>query len=212
MPCTPSRRPGDAQAFGQGEGDLAPRLMGDLEPRAAWPRAAARAPTDSLRGTAMAADADQRFVERLRRCSSWLAPGQVFIVRCASGVTRIRQRPVGGPPARGAACRTAPRARACHGRRWRRAGRRRPGRRSRRCRPSAAAPAMLLAADPPLVSRAVPIAAYSASAAAVSSNCIDPLVRPCAARKSSSQVAITSTIASPIARMSSLAGSHRLSA
>ena len=33
--------------------------------------------------------------------SSWLAPGQVFIVRCASGVTRIRQRPVGGPAAIG---------------------------------------------------------------------------------------------------------------
>ena len=28
--------------------------------------------------------------------SSWLAPGDVFIVRWASGVTRIRQRPVGG--------------------------------------------------------------------------------------------------------------------
>ena len=33
--------------------------------------------------------------------SSWLAPGQVFIVRWASGVTRIRQRPVGGGAASG---------------------------------------------------------------------------------------------------------------
>ena len=40
--------------------------------------------------------------------SSWLAPGEVFIVRCASGVTRIRQRPVGGGPGIGGVSKRTP--------------------------------------------------------------------------------------------------------
>ena len=91
--------------------------------------------------------------------SSWLAPGQVFIVRCASGVTRIRQRPVGGPSAQRR--RFEPDAERSHVMREDlaelvvsdladEAGVEPP---------SAATPAMLLAAEPPLISRAGPIAA-----------------------------------------------------
>ena len=102
---------------------------------------------------------DQLLRRAPRRVSSWLAPGQVFIVRCASGVTRIRQRPVGGPPISGGVSNRTPSAvhvmredlaelvvgdLADEG---------------RACRPSAAIPAMVLAADPPLISRAGPIAA-----------------------------------------------------
>ena len=139
--------------------------------------------------------------------SSWLAPGQVFIVRCASGVTRIRQRPVGGPAVSGRS-RTARRASACRARRSRRAGRWRPGRRT-----------------PPKPERGGARHAVRRRPAAdlarrthrriqrvglgVVSSCIEPLGSRCCSRNSSSHVAITSTMASPIATMSSADGSHR---
>ena len=44
------------------------------------------------------ADAISAAVERIGAQFVASRPGQVFIVRWASGVTRIRQRPVGGPP------------------------------------------------------------------------------------------------------------------
>ena len=148
----------DAQAFRQGEGDRAAGRMRDsrrLQHRRARPL---RAPQIAFE-EGDRSRADQLRIERLRTSARGLRPGQVFIVRCASGVTRIRQRPGRRRRRRAAASRTARRASACRARKCRQAGRRRPARRRPRRSPSAAAPAMLFAADPPLISRAGPIAA-----------------------------------------------------
>ena len=148
---------GDAQAFGQSEGDRASGRVGDLgrpQHRRARPLGAPQiAFEEGDRGRA-----DQLLVERLGRQLVARA-GQVFIVRWASGVTRIRQRPVGG--AAGQRRRFEAHAERRHvvrenlaelvvGDLADEAG---AAARARR------APAMLFAADPPLISRAGPIAA-----------------------------------------------------
>ena len=104
----------DAGDVGQGEGDLAPRLVGDrhrLLHRRARPR---RAPQIGFEIEDRRAP-DLLGVERRRRSSSWAAPRKVFIVRCASGVTRIRQRPVGSAARSWRESGTRRRARGCRG-------------------------------------------------------------------------------------------------
>ena len=89
--------------------------------------------------------------------SSWLAPGKVLIVRWASGVTRIRHRPVGGGPGITGVSNRTPSERMSWAKiapSWSSA----TWPTNAALRPSAAAPAMLLAAEPPLTSRPGPIA------------------------------------------------------
>ena len=88
----------------------------------------------------------------------WAAPRNVFIVRCASGVTRMRQRPVGTSASRGGVANSTPSALmswANTSPSWSSATW--PTKPARP--PSAAIPAAVFAADPPLVSRAGPICA-----------------------------------------------------
>ena len=101
--------PGDAHAFAQGEGDLAARRMGDLDRLHHRRARLVRARTNSLRGTgsrprrSARGRAPRRSARGSRRgrCSSSAAP---------SGVTRIRQRPVGGPPISGGVSNSTPSA------------------------------------------------------------------------------------------------------
>ena len=88
--------------------------------------------------------------------SSTQAPKKVFMVRWASGVTRIRQRAVASPLAEGVVLKRTPWARMS----W---AKTRPSSSSRTLPmkaprpPSEASAAMVLAADPPDISRPGPI-------------------------------------------------------
>ena len=113
----------------------------------------------------------------------------MFIVRSASGVTTMRQRPLGAPSDAGGAVELARRRRGCRGRRPRRAvvgdpADERGASAERRRRPT-----RVLAAEPPDISIAGPMAAYSDSARSVSMSVIAPVIRPCSATNSSDLVA-----------------------
>ena len=122
----PSLRPAMHTLSDKVKATLRPARMGDLD-RLHHRRARLFGPEQIAFEVKDRRRCDQARVERIGD-SSWLAPGQVFIVRCASGVTRIRQRPVGGPPI--SARRVEPHAQRMHVmlEDQRRAGPRRSGR------------------------------------------------------------------------------------
>ena len=74
--------------------------------------------------------------------------------------------------------------------------------------PKLARPHTVLAAEPPLISTAVPSAAYSSAARSISTSVIDPFTSPCSTRKASVDDAITSTRALPMPVTSKRAGSR----
>ncbi len=98
------------------------------------------------------------------------------MVRCASGVTMMRQRPLGSPSTAGLATNSTPAARMS----WpntvpRSSSATRPM--NAALPPSDATPTNVLAAEPPEISIAGPIAAYRCSARSVSMSSIAPAVR-----------------------------------
>ena len=129
---------------------------------------------------------------------NWLAPRKVFIVRSPSGVTKMRQRAVEGWPSRAGVSKSIPTARIS----WLKTS---PSwsvatcPTNAHCAPSADMPASVLAAEPPEISFAGPIASYSRRAPSSSTSVIPPLLRSSSAISSSSQGAITSTMALPMA-------------
>ena len=123
------------------------------------------------------------------------------IVRSASGVTRIRQRAVGGPSVAASTSNSTPEARMS----WANTS---PSwsaltlPTNPAVPPKLATPTAVLAAEPPEVSMPAPMAPYSRSASSVSTRRIVPLASPSCSRKASSAVAITSTMALPTATTS----------
>ncbi len=127
------------------------------------------------------------------------------MVRCASGVTRTRQRAVGGPSVAGGETNSTPMALMSWAKTspsW--SSRTLPTKPARP--PRAATPATVLAAEPPDDSVPGPMASYSRPAWSVSISRIEPLSSSCRTRKASSVWAITSTMALPTATTSRSAG------
>ena len=196
--------PGDAHAFAQREGDLAPRGMGDLDRLAASPRAAFRGPTNSLRDRGSRADAISAS-SSAATSSSWLAPGAGVHRPLAVGGDEDQAAPGRRPADQRRRVEPHARARACHARRscpsWSSATwpmnaalpahRGDPGHRIGR------RPARHLAR---LAHRGIERVGLAGV-----SNCIDPLGRSCVVRNASSHDAMTSTMASPMATMSIVA-------
>ena len=137
-------------------------------------------------------------------------PSAVFMVRCASGVTRIRQRPVGAPSASAGVSKATPSERiSC--------ANTSPSWSCATCPmkparpPSAAMPATVFAAEPPLASIPGAIRSYRPAASPASISRMDPLGMPSRSMKASSAWAITSTRELPMARMSTWGAGTQIS-